>query len=953
MENNERIQCHFISNTHWDREWRYSAQRTRFMLVNLLDMLLDIFEKEPDFKYFHLDSQTVPIQDYLEIRPEAEEKIKKYVSEGKLFIGPWFCLPDEYCIGGESIIRNLLLGHKIAKRFGGVSKTGYSPFSWGQISQMPQIYKGFGIDMISFYRGVNTLVSPKSEFIWEGPDGTQIYGSRLSRRPRYNVWYIIQRPAYLNESDENNRFMSWKKGNSPFKFIDADKFEWDYQYAHPAFGYFEENIPNRCEQALREQDADWTTPHRFWSSGHDTSCPDIREARMISDCKKALGDKADVFHSTVKAWQDGVIANKSEDWPLVFGEMHHSFTEGSTSELIGWVTSSRTYIKQENFKTERDITCYAEPMAVFASLLGAPYMQGFIDTAYNWLMQNHGHDSIAGCGRDITADDTMYRFRQAREISNCIMERAMLDIAGSINLSSYSAEDMALIIYNPAPFIRSEVIQVIIEIPREWECKSFEIFSESGEKVNLQICEAIAPSYQVVQSPNDTANYLPATRYVARAEFKDVPGMGYRTFFVKPVKKPSLLQPKSMLVSPQVMENEYFLVRINSNGTLNVFDKTTDKQYENLGYFKDSSEIGNPWMHKVVPHESVYTTLNERAEVSLILDGELEVSYKVKLNWLLPEGTVNNDKSRSKHMKPYTIINTVTLRKNQPWIDVVTEIDNNVENHYLQVSFPTGIKTDKVMVQGQFDVLERPVSKPDYSLYLEEPMPENPMNSFVAMSDDNVGFTLLNEGLKGYEVHEDKDATVSLTLLRGYPLRIFVADFPADYSESDKGSQCLGRNTYHYAIMPHQGDWVQANVWAAAERFNLAFHASQIGPSKHGTEPTTKSFLEIRPEKLHVSAIKRSESGEGWIVRLFNPYNETISGTIRLNTGFAGPEKTQSPVERIQAEFKLPEEKGQRWSKVREVTLEELPERDLLMNDDGWVSVDITKKKILTLEFIS
>ena len=95
------IQCHFISNTHWDREWRYSEQRTRHMLVSMLDMLFDIFEKEPDFQYFHLDSQTLPLQDYLEACPEKEPLVRKYVSEGKLIVGPWFCLPDEFMVGGE------------------------------------------------------------------------------------------------------------------------------------------------------------------------------------------------------------------------------------------------------------------------------------------------------------------------------------------------------------------------------------------------------------------------------------------------------------------------------------------------------------------------------------------------------------------------------------------------------------------------------------------------------------------------------------------------------------------------------------------------------------------------------------------------------------------------------------------------------------------------------------
>ncbi|HEX7715370.1 MAG TPA: hypothetical protein VF531_15240, partial [Bacillota bacterium] len=198
VDGRPKIQCHLISNTHWDREWRYSAQRTRYMLSYLMEMLFDIFEKEPKFKHFHLDSQTLPVQDYLEAFPEKADQLRKAVSEGKLAIGPWFCLPDEFCVGGESLIRNLLLGHKIARNFGGVSKTGYSPFGWGQISQLPQIYQGFGIDVVSFYRGINTYIAPRSEFVWESPDGSRVLGSRLGARPRYNIWYIIQRPVYWN-----------------------------------------------------------------------------------------------------------------------------------------------------------------------------------------------------------------------------------------------------------------------------------------------------------------------------------------------------------------------------------------------------------------------------------------------------------------------------------------------------------------------------------------------------------------------------------------------------------------------------------------------------------------------------------------------------------------------------------------------------------------------------------
>ena len=948
---NKRIQCHFISNTHWDREWRYSAQRTGYMLGYMLDMLFDIFEKEPDFKYFHLDSQTLPIQDYLGIYPEKAELVRKYVSEGRLIIGPWFCLPDEFCVGGESLVRNLLLGHKIAKQYGAVSKTGYSPFGWGQISQMPQIYLGFGIDVMSFYRGINTYVAPKSEFIWEAPDGSRVIASRLGARPRYNIWYILQRPVYWNEKDENNRVMSWKNGHGPFRFINTERGELDYQYTHPRFEYFEGNIPERSEQAIKEQDNDWTTPHRFWSAGHDSSCPDIREANMIADCNKALDGRADVFHSTIKALQEGIKANAQEDWPIINGEMRHPYTKGSVSALMGWVSSARTYIKQDNFRTERDITCYAEPMAVFASLLGAPYPQNFVDLSYNWLLQNHGHDSIGACGRDIIYDDVIYRSRQSREISGCIMERAMMDIAGDIDLSSWTSDMMAIVIYNPSPFKRSEVMEAVVEIPTEWNCKGFEIFDDQGEKVIIQIYDK-KPYNQIVQSPNDVANTFPSTRYYFKGDFKDIPGCGYRTFTARPVKKAGNVTPATMCNKTNSLENEHIAVTIHPNGTYDIYDKARNKIYEGLGYFRDTGETGNPWEHIPPQNDILYTTLGEKAEICLVRDGELEASYRVKIVWSLPEGRSVDEKTRSSHYKPYEIISSITLRKGQKWVEVVTEVDNTAEDHYLQVSFPTGIKTDTVFAQGQFDVVERPIKKLDFSKFDELPMTEHPMNSFVDLSDGKCGLGFLNEGLKAYEVHDDRDNTLSITLLRCFPLRICVTQDMLDYSKLDKGSQCLGKHTFRYAVVPHDGDWAKGNVWQASECFNLAFQAAQLGPTRHGKSPLSKSFLELKPECLHVSAVKRSESGEGWIVRLFNPYDMTIMGSIRLNGGYSGPQKAQSPVERVRAEFTLPSDKSNMWSIVRIVTLEEVPLSDLEMDEQGWVEFEITKKMILTLEFL-
>jgi hypothetical protein len=172
-----------------------------------------------------------------------------------------------------------------------------------------------------------------------------------------------------------------------------------------------------------------------------------------------------------------------------------------------------------------------------------------------------------------------------------------------------------------------------------------------------------------------------------------------------------------------------------------------------------------------------------------------------------------------------------------------------------------------------------------------------------------------------------------------------------DFSKLDNGSQCGGPHRFRYGLLPHEGDGYAAGLWQHAERFCHDLRVVQIGPTPHGRQPLAKSFLEVEPEGLHVSGVKQSESGRGWIVRLFNPSERTASGRLRLNGGFAGPRATQSPVERIQASFALPAEPGARWLAARIVSLEEVPEAELAVGPEGWVAFEIAAKKILTIEF--
>jgi alpha-mannosidase len=160
----KKYTLHAVTMSHWDREWYMDFQKTRLKLVHLIDGLLDILEGDPDFVSFMMDGQTLPLTDYLAVRPQNRERLNRHIQEGRILIGPWYILPDEILITGETHVRNYLLGSRVARDFG-VEKmqVGYLPDSFGHPSQMPQILSGLGMDTIVFWRG-STPETDRSEF---------------------------------------------------------------------------------------------------------------------------------------------------------------------------------------------------------------------------------------------------------------------------------------------------------------------------------------------------------------------------------------------------------------------------------------------------------------------------------------------------------------------------------------------------------------------------------------------------------------------------------------------------------------------------------------------------------------------------------------------------------------------------------------------------------------------
>ena len=198
----QKLKFYVISHTHWDREWYQTFQNYRYRLVRMMDNLIEGLEKDEEYKVFHLDGQTIVLNDYLEIRPENRERLTKLIQEGRIVIGPWYVMPDEFLISGEALIKNLQMGHKICAQYGvEPMKNGYVTDIFGHNSQFPQILNGFEIHSATLYRGIGDY--EKDAFLWKSPDGSEVVAAKLEAERSYsNFYFAVRWPFEGREYDE-------------------------------------------------------------------------------------------------------------------------------------------------------------------------------------------------------------------------------------------------------------------------------------------------------------------------------------------------------------------------------------------------------------------------------------------------------------------------------------------------------------------------------------------------------------------------------------------------------------------------------------------------------------------------------------------------------------------------------------------------------------------------------
>ncbi len=873
----QKRECHVISNTHWDREWVKSFQESRTGLTDMFERLFDIFEKNQSFSYFHLDAQTIPLEDYLSLYPANRERLKKMVTNGRLLVGPWYTLPEMNSVDGECIVRNLLVGHRIAKEYGKVMKVGYTPTSTGQVSQLPQIYNGFGINTIIFYRGINQDIAP-AEYIWQSPDGTRATGIRPPQHfSRCTFWGYVYLPVihkyydHIEESKQNYWY------NSGFLFRMAEENDNEFIELDPV-KYFDESY---LEEALAKLMSEITrhSDSRVLLSlhGHDASFPHEETPKLIEALNRISEDTV-FIHSSLEEYAKKIekIVEQREENVVLYGEMRHvnQSQPWNDAHLYPGVISTKGRLKRRNRETENILIRQAEPCASIAYLVNEKYEAEILDLAWKLMLSNHAHDTINACSLDTVYHDAMHRYKQTADLCRQVIKRSLSRVVKNINLSYFENDDVMVTVFNLSPHERDGIASITVDMPHDFQ----------GDTISIRDCHDKSVPVQVISRKTHKSNVDKigfgkthhSVRFDVLAFFRALPGGGYSVYRVSSSESTHPEEP--MMAAGTSMENEFIRADIQSDGSLNVYDKESGMSFDGLNSFIDEGEMGNAWTPGRIPGENVYQTRGRKASVSLVEYGHLKCTFRVVHSLRLPVSSANNYSSRSEELMDVEITSDISLSKGMKYIEIETHFNNIIRDHRLKVLFPSGIYSDNYYAAMPFDVVSRPVPKLCSADWTEPVEPSDPQTGFIGVSGGDGGIAIWNNGLYEAEVINDPDRTIAITLLRSFYQH---GNWSRD-RWSDEEFQNPGEHIFNYAICPHAGEWYEGGIPQMVSILENPFIPVQHGKGSHGKLPAEHSFLNVS-EGIMVSCIKRAEKGRGLIIRLYNPSPLDINGSVQCS----------------------------------------------------------------------
>lgn len=877
-----------VAHTHWDREWYQPFEVFRAHLVEMLDEALDELERDPRLT-FTLDGQVALVDDYLELRPMAEPRIRALVEAGRLHVGPWYTQADTLLADDEAVLRNLVFGLRRAEVLGGAMRVGYMPDQFGHAAQLPQLFRLLGIDGAVLWRGVGPERPPHA-FRWVGPDGSEVTA----------LW--------LQDGYGSGRRLP----SDPQGFADA------------------------VERSL-ERLGEWIGEMPILFPVGDDH---VRLATWLPDAAAALSARHPGVEVCIGGYHEH-LPRMGTPTHVVRGEMRSP----AFSPVLAGVASARIREKQAASRATRLLLRYAEPLMTMARQAGATGSAAneLCRRAWRQLFHNQAHDSAAGCGVDAAHEDVKARYRWAEQLALTAGEQAL----AQLRVEPPPGALGHVVAFNRGP--RAELVIVQAELPvalLEGEVAArgpdgvLRPIQPIGGGDRRPVFEGEFPAAELAQylggvdprtplfgkylqgitatevapgtvrldvglgeSPVSAESLLEDQRRVepllARAErFKIVMHAGALS---QPVLLAGGPAPELSLVPIGVVagrpaEDHPVVTRVAGpdpalacgpltvtalgDGTIEIHDAALglrvrandlvdDGDRGDLYHFDPVDPAVRPTLKRVVVTEA----------------GPLRGRLEIEQELVIPSGLTADRARRAATPRTLSVVTEVTLTVASRAVEITTRLENLATDHRLRALVHAPFHAERLDVDQGLAVVPRPFDTASLGAGTERPAPTGQHQRFVDISDGRHGVALLTRGLPEHEVQrEDGHGTeVALTLLRavGWLSRgdLNVIDHAAGPILPTPAAQELGAHTFEYAVLLHAGDFGAGGVMTEARRF--AAPPLPVQPTGRHLAPAAQALVEVGPEAVTLSAIYPAETGRGVVARVVNSSAAPVEATLR------------------------------------------------------------------------
>lgn len=809
---------HLIPHTHWDREWYHPLAVFQARLVPVLDDALTLLERDPDAR-LTLDGQTVLVEDYLALRPDAEPRIVAQVRRGALDVGPWYVLADELIPSGESLLRNLLEGARDAARLGRRLDVLYSPDAFGHPACLPALAREFGIERAALWRGLGQPAGADRDFYrWVGPDGSEL------------LLYHLPPAGYETGIGLTRDPSAWGR----------------YR-----LGLMARALTGRIAV--------------FVGADHQ-AIPDLREV------VPHLRDDTSLRVSTLGEFMRA-IPSPVKDATTVEGELRRT---GPTWVLQG-VHGTRSRLKRQHGAAELRLTRIAEPLAALArpSVIDP---EPALRRAWRLLLQSQFHDTLGGCCTDAVAETQARRLDDVHRLATGIAAGAMDALVGhDPDLARDRPDDtrQALVLWNPAARARGGIVTAEVpwfrrDVPvgppaggasraaAGWQ--PFALF-DSDDTVPVQVL-AIRPGMERIDARRHPPDQDEVDRTWVAFDLRTVGGLAARVLHVRPGQASPATH--GLEVRPDRMSNRHVELRVSSTGAIDLRDRTSGERFPGLAAVEDELDRGDTYTFS--PGSGAPIRGGRGVSRAVLAAGPLVGA--VETRWELAAASGGR----------VTLRQVVVLHADSPLVRVRLDLVNAADDHRLRLRFPVEAGAEALAGAG-FGYERRPPVEPGRDpTVIERPVRTAPAHRYVAAGDGTRGLALFLPAFFEYEWTADRDLLVTLVRSVGELSRADLAERPghAGWPEAVPLAQERGAHRIDLALAaiggtPERPDLLE-HLWEDAFLpIQARGHRMFIGNDE------VPGGLSLEGEGLVVSAIRPGADG-GLVLRCWNARATPVDG---------------------------------------------------------------------------